>query len=114
MSFKQKILNKINLSSFERIEEDIDKHTLIVFGLGVGIGVGTFLFGKKYLFNKKLKKKEESLLNDDSVDVKDYLKWKENHKSCHNYENSKLKPFVDRVADKYDSEDSASSYDDAD
>lgn len=76
MSFKQKLLNKINLSSFERIEGDIDKHTLIIFGLGVGIGVGTFLFGKKYL----LKKKEESLLNDDSVDVKDYLKWKENHK----------------------------------
>ena len=48
MSFKQKILNKINLSSFERIEEDIDKHTLIVFGLGVGLG--TF-FG--FLLRKK-------------------------------------------------------------
>lgn len=74
---------------------------MIVFGLGVGIGVTSFLFGRKYFLSKK----EESLLNDDSVDVKDYLEWKENHKSCHNYENSKLKPFVDRVADKYDSED---------
>ena len=80
MSFKQKLLNKINLSSFEKIEEDIDKHSLKVFGLGVGIGVVSFLFGRKYFLNKKLKKKEESLLNDDSVDVKDYLKWKDEHK----------------------------------
>ena len=80
MSFKQKLLNKINLSSFEKIEEDIDKHSLTVFGVGVGIGVVSFLFGRKYFLNKKLKKKEESLLNDDSVDVKDYLKWKDDHK----------------------------------
>ena len=80
MDFKQKLLNKLNLSSFEKIEEDIDKHSLKVFGLGVGIGVVSFLFGRKYFLNKKLKKKEESLLNDDSVDVKDYLKWKDEHK----------------------------------
>lgn len=84
MSFKQKLLNKINLSSFEKIERDVDKHSLIVFGVGVGIGVVSFLFGHKYFLNKKLKKKlkkkEESLLNDDSVDVKDYLKWKDDHK----------------------------------
>lgn len=80
MDFKQKLLNKLNLSSFEKIEEDIDKHSLKVFGLGVGIGVVSFLFGHKYFLNKKLKKKEESLLNDDSVDVKDYLKWKDDHK----------------------------------
>ena len=80
MDFKQKLLNKLNLSSFEKIEDDIDKHSLKVFGLGVGIGVVFFLFGRKYFLNKKLKKKEESLLNDDSVDVKDYLKWKDEHK----------------------------------
>lgn len=80
MNFKQKLLNKINLSSFEKIEGDIDKHSLTVFGVGVGIGVVSFLFGRKYFLNKKLKKKEESLLNDDSVDVKDYLKWKDDHK----------------------------------
>lgn len=80
MNFKQKLLNKINLSSFEKIEGDVDKHSLKVFGLGVGIGVVSFLFGRKYFLNKKLKKKEESLLNDDSVDVKDYLKWKDDHK----------------------------------
>lgn len=80
MDFKQKLLNKLNLSSFEKIEEDIDKHSLTVFGVGVGIGVVSFLFGRKYFLNKKLKKKEESLLNDDSVDVKDYLKWKDDHK----------------------------------
>ena len=80
MNFKQKLLNKLNLSSFEKIEEDIDKHSLKVFGLGVGIGVVSFLFGRKYFLNKKMKKKEESLLNDDSVDVKDYLKWKDDHK----------------------------------
>lgn len=80
MNFKQKLLNKINLSSFEKIERDVDKHSLTVFGMGVGIGVVSFLFGRKYFLNKKLKKKEESLLNDDSVDVKDYLKWKDDHK----------------------------------
>lgn len=83
MNFKQKLLNKINLSSFEKIEEDVDKHSLKVFGLGVGIGVVSFLFGRKYFLNKKLKElkeKEKSLLNDDSVDVKDYLKWKDDHK----------------------------------
>ena len=80
MNFKQKLLNKLNLSSFEKIEGDVDKHSLKVFGLGVGIGVVSFLFGRKYFLNKKLKKKEESLLNDDSVDVKDYLKWKDDHK----------------------------------
>ena len=88
MDFKQKLLNrqrqltlnKLNLSSFEKIERDVDKHSLTVFGVGVGIGVVSFLFGRKYFLNKKLKKKEESLLNDDSVDVKDYLKWKDEHK----------------------------------
>ena len=80
MNFKQKLLNKLNLSSFEKIERDVDKHSLKVFGLGVGIGVVSFLFGRKCFLNKKLKKKEESLLNDDSVDVKDYLKWKDEHK----------------------------------
>lgn len=83
MNFKQKLLNKLNLSSFEKIESDVDKHSLKVFGLGVGIGVVSFLFGRKYFLNKKLKElkeKEKSLLNDDSVDVKDYLKWKDDHK----------------------------------
>ena len=83
MNFKQKLLNKLNLSSFEKIEGDVDKHSLKVFGLGVGIGVVSFLFGRKYFLNKKLKElkeKEKSLLNDDSVDVKDYLKWKDDHK----------------------------------
>lgn len=91
MNFKQKLLNrqrqltlnKLNLSSFEKIERDVDKHSLKVFGLGVGIGVVSFLFGRKYFLNKKLKElkeKEKSLLNDDSVDVKDYLKWKDDHK----------------------------------
>lgn len=80
MNFKQKLLNKINLSSFEKCERDIDKHGLTIFSVGVGIGVVSFLFGHKYFLNKKLKKKEESLLNDDSVDVKDYLKWKDDHK----------------------------------
>ena len=80
MNFKQKLLNKINLSSFEKIEGDVDKHSLAVFSVGVGIGMVSFLFGRKYFLNKKLKKKEESLLNDDSVDVKDYLKWKDEHK----------------------------------
>lgn len=80
MNFKQKLLNKLNLSSFEKIEGDVDKHSLKVFGLGVGIGVVSFLFGRKYFLNKKLKEKEKSLLNDDSVDVKDYLKWKDEHK----------------------------------
>lgn len=83
MNFKQKLLNKINLSSFEKIEGDVDKHSLKVFGLGVGIGVVSFLFGRKYFLNKKLKElkeKEKSLLNDDSVDIKDYLKWKDDHK----------------------------------
>ena len=51
MSFKQKLLNKINLSSFEKIEEDIDKHSLKVFGLGVGIGS---LIG--WILNRALKK----------------------------------------------------------
>ena len=52
MDFKQKLLNKLNLSSFEKIEEDIDKHSLKVFGLGVGIGslIGTFI---GFLFRKK-------------------------------------------------------------
>lgn len=91
MNFKQKLLNrqrqltlnKLNLSSFEKIEGDVDKHSLKVFGLGVGIGVVSFLFGRKYFLNKKLKElkeKEKSLLNDDSVDVKDYLKWKDEYK----------------------------------
>ena len=94
MDFKQKLLNrqrqltlnKLNLSSFEKIERDVDKHSLKVFGLGVGIGVVSFLFGRKYFLNKKLKElkelkeKEKSLLNDDSVDIKDYLKWKDDHK----------------------------------
>lgn len=63
-----------------------DKHILIAFGSGFGLGLSlgigsvSFLFGRKYFLNKKLKKKEESLLNDDSVDVKDYLKWKDDHK----------------------------------
>ena len=51
MSFKQKLLNKINLSSFEKIEEDIDKHSLTVFGVGVGIGS---LIG--WILNRALKK----------------------------------------------------------
>lgn len=88
MNFKQKLLNrqrqltlnKLNLSSFEKIEGDIDKHSLTIFGLGLGIGVVSFLLGRKYFLNKRLREKEESLLNDDSVDVKDYLKWKDEHK----------------------------------
>lgn len=45
MNFKQKLLNKINLSSFEKIEGDIDKHSLTIFGLGFGLGtlIGFFL-----------------------------------------------------------------------
>lgn len=38
MIFKQKLLNKLNLSSFEKIERDVDKHSLAVFGLGFGLG----------------------------------------------------------------------------
>ena len=48
MNFKQKLLNKINLSSFEKIERDVDKHSLTVFG--VGVGVGTFI---GFLLRKK-------------------------------------------------------------
>ena len=52
MSFKQKLLNKLNLSSFEKIERDVDKHSLKVFGLGVGSGslIGTFI---GFLLRKK-------------------------------------------------------------
>lgn len=52
MDFKQKLLNKLNLSSFEKIERDVDKHSLTVFGVGVGIGslIGTFI---GFLLRKK-------------------------------------------------------------
>ena len=52
MDFKQKLLIKLNLPSFEKIEEDIDKHSLTVFGVGVGIGslIGTFI---GFLLRKK-------------------------------------------------------------
>ena len=60
MDFKQKLLNrqrqltlnKLNLSSFEKIERDVDKHSLKVFGLGVGVGslIGTFI---GFLLRKK-------------------------------------------------------------
>ena len=52
MDFKQKLLNKLNLSSFEKIEEDVDKYSLKVFGLGVGLGslIGTFI---GFLLRKK-------------------------------------------------------------
>ena len=50
MNFKQKLLNKINLSSFEKIEGDIDKHSLTVLGVGIGSLIGTFI---GFLLRKK-------------------------------------------------------------
>lgn len=45
MSFKQKLLNTLNLSSFEKIENDLNKHDLTLFlkGLGLGVLIGWFM-----------------------------------------------------------------------
>lgn len=45
MNFKQKLLNTLNLSSFEKIESDLNKHNFILFlrGLGLGVLVGWFM-----------------------------------------------------------------------
>ena len=63
----------------------IDKYILAAFGLGLGLGMSSFflmMFGNYLRTKEKIlaEAEEETLLNDDSVDVKDYLKWKEKHK----------------------------------
>lgn len=47
MNFKQKLLNTLNLSSFEKIENDLNKHDLTLFGVGIGLGVLIGWFWRK-------------------------------------------------------------------
>ena len=70
----------------------------------------------KYLDDKEKHENLESATSVDGESKHSKSNWcdigKENGEK--EYKNSELKHLVDRVADKYDSEDSASSYDDAD